>query len=112
MEMLKKDEVPEGFIDRLETLKMLDISKTHFTEIIPTLNIETLKIGHDCYYKLSDIEKFIEDFKDFYDNHIPFQDVVDRFGRACLDKNGKPCMFDTVSKKPFYNQGTGEFLYG
>lgn len=30
----------------------------------------------------------------------------------CLDKNGKPCMFDTVSKKPFYNQGTGEFLYG
>lgn len=29
-----------------------------------------------------------------------------------LDKNGKPCMFDTVSKKPFYNQGTGEFLYG
>ena len=30
----------------------------------------------------------------------------------CLDKNGTPCMFDTVSKKPFYNQGTGEFLYG
>lgn len=88
MEMLKKNEVPEGFVDRLTALKMLDVSKTHFTEIIPTLNIETLKIGHDCYYKLSDIEKFIEDFKDFYDNHIPFQDVVDRFGRACLDKNG------------------------
>lgn len=30
----------------------------------------------------------------------------------CLDKNGKPCMYDTVSKKPFYNEGTGEFLYG
>lgn len=30
----------------------------------------------------------------------------------CLDKNGTPCMFDTVSRKPFYNQGTGEFLYG
>lgn len=30
----------------------------------------------------------------------------------CLDKNGKPCMYDTVSKQPFYNQGTGEFLYG
>ena len=30
----------------------------------------------------------------------------------CLDKNGTPCMYDTVSKKPFYNQGTGEFLYG
>lgn len=30
----------------------------------------------------------------------------------CLDKNGKPCMYDNVSKKPFYNEGTGEFLYG
>ena len=29
-----------------------------------------------------------------------------------LDLNGKPCMYDTVSKQPFYNQGTGEFLYG
>lgn len=29
-----------------------------------------------------------------------------------LDKNGKPCMFDTVSKKPFYNEGVGKFLYG
>lgn len=29
-----------------------------------------------------------------------------------LDKNGTPCMYDTVSKQPFYNQGTGEFLYG
>ena len=30
----------------------------------------------------------------------------------CLDKDSKPCMFDTVSKQPFYNEGTGEFLYG
>lgn len=30
----------------------------------------------------------------------------------CLDKNGTPLMYDTVSKTPFYNQGTGEFLYG
>lgn len=29
----------------------------------------------------------------------------------CLDRLGKPCMFDTVSKKPFYNLGTGEFGY-
>lgn len=29
----------------------------------------------------------------------------------CLDESGIPCMFDTVSKQPFYNQGTGEFLY-
>ena len=30
----------------------------------------------------------------------------------CLDTNGTPCMYDTVSKQTFYNQGTGEFLYG
>ena len=26
--------------------------------------------------------------------------------------NGKPCMFDKVSKNPFYNSGTGEFVVG
>ena len=29
----------------------------------------------------------------------------------CLDPTGTPCMFDTVSQKPFYNSGTGDFLY-
>lgn len=29
-----------------------------------------------------------------------------------LDKNDRPCLFDKVSKTCFYNQGTGEFLYG
>jgi len=29
-----------------------------------------------------------------------------------LDPNNRPCMYDTVSKQPFYNAGTGEFLYG
>ena len=28
-----------------------------------------------------------------------------------LDLTGRPCMFDTVTQQPFYNQGTGEFLY-
>lgn len=28
-----------------------------------------------------------------------------------LDTDGVPCMYDTVSKRPFYNQGTGEFTY-
>ena len=29
----------------------------------------------------------------------------------CVDGNRVPCMYDTVSKQPFYNAGTGEFLY-
>ena len=28
-----------------------------------------------------------------------------------LDRNGTPCMYDTVSKQTFYNNGTGKFLY-
>lgn len=28
----------------------------------------------------------------------------------CLDADGNPCMYDLVSQKPFYNQGTGKFL--
>ena len=27
-----------------------------------------------------------------------------------LDPTGAPCMFDTVSRKPFYNAGTGDFV--
>ena len=28
-----------------------------------------------------------------------------------LDRNGTPCMYDTVSKQTFYNNGTGKFQY-
>ena len=30
----------------------------------------------------------------------------------CLDANGVPCMFDLVSRKSFYNVGTGSFTWG
>ena len=29
----------------------------------------------------------------------------------CLDSTGAPCMFDLVSRKTFYNAGTGDFSY-
>ena len=28
-----------------------------------------------------------------------------------IDRNGTPCMYDTVSKQTFYNERTGDFLY-
>ena len=28
-----------------------------------------------------------------------------------IDRSGRPCMYDTVTKQPFYNKGTGEFGY-
>lgn len=39
------------------------------------------------------------------------KDIIIDFIPA-LDKDKRPCMFDKVSKMYFYNQGTGEFLYG
>ena len=35
-----------------------------------------------------------------------------RYFIPALDPNGRPCMWDVVTKQPFYNQGTGEFTYG
>lgn len=29
-----------------------------------------------------------------------------------LDTTGRPCMFDLVTRKPFYNSGTGQFIVG
>lgn len=43
----------------------------------------------------------IQNGDELYRNFIP-----------ALDTANKPCLYDTVSKQPFYNQGTGEFLYG
>lgn len=35
-----------------------------------------------------------------------------RYFIPALDPNGRPCMWDAITKKPYYNQGTGEFTYG
>lgn len=31
---------------------------------------------------------------------------------SALDKHGIPCLFDQISKQPFYNSGTGQFIVG
>lgn len=42
---------------------------------------------------------------------LSVNDVVVRDLIPCLDTNSVPCMFDTISGKTFYNQGTGTFKY-
>ena len=42
-----------------------------------------------------------------YDNDTLVRDYV-----PVIDSNSRPCLFDRVSKECYYNQGTGEFLYG
>lgn len=48
----------------------------------------------------------IYDFK-IYENGNIVMNLI-----PALDPNGVPCMYDTVSKQPFYNQGTGTFNVG
>lgn len=45
----------------------------------------------------------------FYEISISNGNDVDFI--PALDPSGRPCMYDTVSKRAFYNSGTGEFLY-
>lgn len=39
-------------------------------------------------------------------------DKVVRSYVPCIDASGRPCLFETVKRIPYYNAGTGEFLYG
>ena len=43
--------------------------------------------------------------------HYSGDELIQDFA-PCLDTNGKPCMYDLVSQKPFYNAGTGSFTWG
>ena len=42
-----------------------------------------------------------------YDNDILVRDYI-----PVIDSSERPCLFDKVEKECYYNQGTGEFLYG
>lgn len=48
-------------------------------------------------------------FKSFqiYESGTLIMDLI-----PCLDNNNRPCMYDRVTQRTFYNAGTGEFLYG
>lgn len=45
-------------------------------------------------------------------NKIWKNDVLIQYLIPSLDRQNRPCMFDLVTRTPFYNQGTGEFLWG
>ena len=41
-----------------------------------------------------------------YDNDVLIRDYIPK-----IDNENRPCLFDKVENKCYYNQGTGEFLY-
>lgn len=46
-----------------------------------------------------------------YSVHVSRNTALENIFIPALDPAGRPCMFDLVTRTPFYNAGTGEFLY-
>lgn len=59
----------------------------------------------DGYYATKPLLGRKKYFKFWFNNKLT-RDLV-----PALDQTGTPCMFDKVSRKNFYNAGTGDFLY-
>lgn len=51
-------------------------------------------MGNIYYAKIYDGDNLVRDF-------LP-----------CLDADGKPCFYDLIGRKPYYNQGSGSFTWG
>ena len=56
-------------------------------------------------------EAFLSNVR-FYYCKIYDEDTLVRDYIPVIDSNSRPCLFDKVSRECYYNQGTGEFLYG
>ena len=56
-------------------------------------------------------EALTKNYKKCWYYNIYIDDILTRNFIPALDPTGRPCMYDTITKQPFYNQGTGEFLY-
>lgn len=54
----------------------------------------------------------IFEYKQLYCLKIYNNDTLVRDYIPVIDSSSRPCLFDKVSRECYYNQGTGEFLYG
>ena len=71
---------------------------------IPNKDI-TLKIFKSNHYSTSSFSKRV-----YYLKMYNFDSVLVRDYIPVIDSSERPCLFDKVEKKCYYNQGTGEFL--
>lgn len=89
---LIKDE--NGLVLAQNTTLCNDTMSTSNLLLFAETGVALKQQGKIYYAKIWDNENLVRDF-------IPV-----------LDKDKVPCMYDKVSNEFFYNQGTGEFLYG
>lgn len=89
--------------------KMITFGDTKITKIEPNYNL--INNGTLTFWLFSASSAY-KSYCKIFNCKIWNENKIVRDLIPCIDSNNKPCMYDTVSKKTFYNQGTGEFLYG
>ena len=72
---------------------------------------QTMLIFTNRDYQLGVVDNRAASFKlyffQIYNNNTLIRDYI-----PVIDQTNRPCLFDKVEKKCYYNQGSGEFLYG
>lgn len=76
------------FIDREETLKMLEIDSDKFVlkSFVDSFNIRTLKMGVNILYHIDDLNKAIKEITDFYLEHYSYTETAELLGVKTIDK--------------------------
>ena len=89
----------------------IDKNKLYLDEtLVKTFNKQTFSTSKSLYLFGNNGAAVGSNLK-IYECKIYTNDVLVRDFIPSLDPHGRPCMYDTVTHTPFYNQGTGEFKY-
>jgi hypothetical protein len=63
------------------------------------------------FFAAGGVQSQTGDYWKIYDFIISENNLTKHSFIPCLDRTGTPCMYDIVTQTPFYNAGTGDFLY-
>lgn len=85
-----------------------EIQEPNWGDTVPSSDYKMRLFGYLSWQKsyITITKSMVYYFKTYKGEEL-IQDL-----RPCLDIEGIPCMYDTVSKQYYYNQGTGQFSYG
>ena len=82
----------------------LDIKRTNFESLYSMYIFSANVKGSVPYENMGNIRLY---YFQIFDNNALVRDYI-----PVIDSSERPCLFDKVSRECYYNQGTGEFLWG
>lgn len=98
-------------LDRINGRAYLDSRILSFSPVNWLTQTKKMRLFGRTFYIGNDDDQYCASMKCYsnkmYDNNNNL--IMNLI--PCLDTHSVPCMYDTVSKQTFYNQGTGEFRY-